>query len=149
MTRDNVNAIFHLCLIAELFFLLVFTLLIHGLFGMYETSIAFFPKVWVFCYGTRTGAILKATNSLQILMLELWFQILLDDVKVTEQLLDLAFYLLIVLGGYKQVFHNPHLLRSITCITYMYWDLLSWCRKPVMTPRSLCIQQLWHAVYIY
>ncbi|KAK7852782.1 nodulin homeobox [Quercus suber] len=30
-------------------------------------------------------------------------QILLDDVKVSEQLLDLVFYLLIVLGGYKQV----------------------------------------------
>ncbi|KAG6645122.1 hypothetical protein I3843_08G097700 [Carya illinoinensis] len=29
-------------------------------------------------------------------------QILLDDVKVSEQLLDLVFYLLIVLGGYKQ-----------------------------------------------
>uniref|UniRef100_A0A7N2N439 Myb/SANT-like domain-containing protein n=1 Tax=Quercus lobata TaxID=97700 RepID=A0A7N2N439_QUELO len=29
-------------------------------------------------------------------------KILLDDVKVTEQLLDLVFYLLIVLGGYKQ-----------------------------------------------
>ena len=114
------NAIFHLCLIAELFFLLLFTLLIHGLFGMYETSISFFPKVRVFCHGTRTGAILKASKSLKILMLELWFQILLDDVKVTEQLLDLVFYLLIVLGGYKQVFHNPYLLRSIICTTYIY-----------------------------
>lgn len=45
-----------------------------------------------------------------ILMVEYWFQILLDDVKVSEQLLDLVLYLLIVLGGYKQVFQNPHLL---------------------------------------
>ncbi|KAG2673576.1 hypothetical protein I3760_13G098800 [Carya illinoinensis] len=33
-------------------------------------------------------------------------QILLDDVKVLEQLLDLVFYLLIVLGGYRQDNHN-------------------------------------------
>lgn len=32
------------------------------------------------------------------------WQILLDDVKVSEQMLDLVIYLLIVLGGYnKQV----------------------------------------------
>ncbi|KAB1203021.1 hypothetical protein CJ030_MR8G017923 [Morella rubra] len=33
-------------------------------------------------------------------------QILLDDVKVSEQLLDLVLYLLIVLGGYKQETHT-------------------------------------------
>ncbi|XP_059429522.1 nodulin homeobox-like isoform X2 [Corylus avellana] len=33
-------------------------------------------------------------------------QILLDDVKVLEQLLDLVFYLLIILGGYRQENHN-------------------------------------------
>ncbi|KAA8549222.1 hypothetical protein F0562_000906 [Nyssa sinensis] len=32
-------------------------------------------------------------------------QILLDDVKVSEQLLDLVFYLLIILGGYRQECH--------------------------------------------
>lgn len=31
------------------------------------------------------------------------WQILLDDVKVSEQMLDLVIYLLIVLGGYEQV----------------------------------------------
>ncbi|KAI4373023.1 hypothetical protein MLD38_011193 [Melastoma candidum] len=34
-------------------------------------------------------------------------QILLDDVRVSEQLLDLVFYLLIVLGGYKQEKSDP------------------------------------------
>ncbi|PRQ26234.1 putative Homeobox domain-containing protein [Rosa chinensis] len=33
-------------------------------------------------------------------------QILLDDVKVSEQLLDLVFYILIVLGGYEQKNNN-------------------------------------------
>ncbi|XP_062171968.1 nodulin homeobox isoform X2 [Alnus glutinosa] len=33
-------------------------------------------------------------------------KILLDDVKVLEQLLDLVFYLLIILGGYRQENHN-------------------------------------------
>lgn len=36
-------------------------------------------------------------------------QILLDDVKVLEQLLDLVFYLLIILGGYRQVLLDSHL----------------------------------------
>lgn len=38
-----------------------------------------------------------------------WFQVLLDDVKVSEQLLDLVFYILIVFGGYEQVLPNPYL----------------------------------------
>ncbi|KAM1815078.1 hypothetical protein TB1_027688 [Malus domestica] len=33
-------------------------------------------------------------------------QVLLDDVKVSEQLLDLVFYILIVFGGYEQKNHN-------------------------------------------
>lgn len=32
------------------------------------------------------------------------WQILLDDVKLSEQLIDLVIYSLIVLGGYKQVY---------------------------------------------
>lgn len=32
-----------------------------------------------------------------------WLQILLDDVKVSEQLLDMVFYMLIVLACYEQV----------------------------------------------
>ncbi|KAL4610401.1 hypothetical protein ACB092_08G047600 [Castanea dentata] len=40
-------------------------------------------------------------------------QILLDDVKVSEQLLDLVFYLLIVLGGYKQENHNFGLIPLV------------------------------------
>ncbi|KAM3735405.1 hypothetical protein ACB098_10G086100 [Castanea mollissima] len=50
-------------------------------------------------------------------------QILLDDVKVTEQLLDLAFYLLIVLGGYKQETGNDSmpLMHSamVACSLYL------------------------------
>lgn len=38
----------------------------------------------------------------------LWLQVLLDDVKVSEQLLDLVFYILIVFGGYEQVVLNPY-----------------------------------------
>ncbi|EYU46643.1 hypothetical protein MIMGU_mgv1a001710mg [Erythranthe guttata] len=33
-------------------------------------------------------------------------QILLDDVKVSEQLIDLVFYLLVLLGAYRQEYHN-------------------------------------------
>lgn len=39
----------------------------------------------------------------------LWLQVLLDDVKVSEQLLDLVFYILIVFGGHEQVVLNPYL----------------------------------------
>lgn len=38
----------------------------------------------------------------------LLLQILLDDVKVSEQLLDLVFYMLIVFGCYEQVLPKPH-----------------------------------------
>ncbi|XP_030948456.1 nodulin homeobox-like [Quercus lobata] len=50
-------------------------------------------------------------------------QILLDDVEVTKQLLDLVFYLLIVLGGYKQETHNDSmpLMHSamVACSLYL------------------------------
>uniref|UniRef100_A0A7N2N3X8 Nodulin homeobox N-terminal domain-containing protein n=1 Tax=Quercus lobata TaxID=97700 RepID=A0A7N2N3X8_QUELO len=49
--------------------------------------------------------------------------ILLDDVEVTKQLLDLVFYLLIVLGGYKQETHNDSmpLMHSamVACSLYL------------------------------
>lgn len=38
-----------------------------------------------------------------------WLQILLDDVKVSEQLLDVVFYMLIVFAGFEQVLLNPDL----------------------------------------
>lgn len=57
-------------------------------------------------------------------------QILLDDVKVSEQLLDLVFYSLIFLGGYNQVLHNPHLLRSINYTTNFYLDFFHDAENP-------------------
>lgn len=47
-------------------------------------------------------------NLFRILFSELLLQILLDDVKVSEQLLDMVFYLLIVCGGVEQVLPNTH-----------------------------------------
>lgn len=58
-------------------------------------------------------------NCLLILVFERWFQILLDDVKVSEQLLDLVFYLLIVLGGYKQVYQYL-LLQGVYLLYYIF-----------------------------
>ncbi|XP_021896883.1 nodulin homeobox isoform X1 [Carica papaya] len=55
-------------------------------------------------------------------------QILLDDVKVSEQVLDLVFYLLIVLGGYRQEHHCSSalpLLRSALTAGSLY--LLTGC----------------------
>lgn len=49
----------------------------------------------------------------------LWLQILLDDVKVSEQLLDLVFYILIVFSGYEQVWVNPLLLFMLLS-RYLY-----------------------------
>jgi hypothetical protein len=69
-------------------------------------------------------------DSPQILIFELWLQILLDDVKVSEQLLDLVFYSLIFLGGYNQVLHNPHLLRSINYTTNFYLDFFHDAENP-------------------
>ncbi|KAJ4727569.1 nodulin homeobox-like [Melia azedarach] len=55
-------------------------------------------------------------------------QILLDDVKVSEQLLDLVFYLLIVLGHYRQEYHNssPMLLMHSTLVACSLY-LLTGC----------------------
>lgn len=63
-------------------------------------------------------------NFLLISIIGLLLQILLDDVKVSEQLLDMVFYMLIVFGCYEQVLLNPHLqvlcsflfLYSETCV---------------------------------
>ncbi|KAM7521537.1 hypothetical protein LguiA_011439 [Lonicera macranthoides] len=57
-------------------------------------------------------------------------QILLDDVKVSEQLLDLVFYLLIVLGGYRQEHHTSSytvLLHSalVACSLYLLTGCIS------------------------
>ncbi|XP_044503187.1 nodulin homeobox isoform X2 [Mangifera indica] len=55
-------------------------------------------------------------------------QILLDDVKVSEQLLDLVFYTLIVLGHYSQEYHNssPILLMHSTLVACSLY-LLTGC----------------------
>lgn len=47
-------------------------------------------------------------------------QILLDDVKILEQLIDMVFYMLIVLGGYRQVFHSLVLYSLIFCVGCLY-----------------------------
>ncbi|KAK7272093.1 hypothetical protein RJT34_28486 [Clitoria ternatea] len=57
-------------------------------------------------------------------------QILLDDVKMLEQLLDLVFYMLIVLGGYRQEGHTfspMHLMHStlVACNLYLLTGFLS------------------------
>uniref|UniRef100_A0A5B6ZTY9 Homeobox domain-containing protein n=1 Tax=Davidia involucrata TaxID=16924 RepID=A0A5B6ZTY9_DAVIN len=57
-------------------------------------------------------------------------QILLDDVKVSEQLLDLVFYLLIILGGYRQEHHASSatpLLHSalVACSLYLLTGCIS------------------------
>lgn len=52
-------------------------------------------------------------------------QILLDDVKVSEQLLDLVFYLLIVLGHYRQVVFSLLFVPFIFHAMYQYLDLFS------------------------
>ncbi|XP_059625773.1 nodulin homeobox isoform X2 [Cornus florida] len=57
-------------------------------------------------------------------------QVLLDDVKVSEQLLDLVFYMLIVLGGYRQEHHISSpipLLHSalVACSLYLLTGCIS------------------------
>ncbi|KAM5563872.1 nodulin homeobox [Rosa sericea] len=57
-------------------------------------------------------------------------QILLDDVKVSEQLLDLVFYILIVLGGYEQKNNNfsmAPLMHSalVACSLYLLTGCIS------------------------
>ncbi|XP_061375735.1 nodulin homeobox-like [Gastrolobium bilobum] len=57
-------------------------------------------------------------------------QILLDDVKVMEQLIDLVFYMLIVLGGYRQEDHgfsHMHLVHStlVACNLYLLTGFIS------------------------
>ncbi|KAI5565301.1 hypothetical protein BDE02_14G115000 [Populus trichocarpa] len=55
-------------------------------------------------------------------------QVLLDDVKVSEQLLDLVFYLLIVLGGYRQENLNScSLLLVHSALVASSLHLLSGC----------------------
>lgn len=47
-----------------------------------------------------------------------FLQILLDDVKVSEQLIDLVFYLLVLLGAYRQV--NFHFLEVLDpCLLFV------------------------------
>ena len=48
-----------------------------------------------------------------------------DHSAVAEQLLDLVFYLLIVLSGYKQVSQNPHFWVLSTVRFIFYLDLPS------------------------
>lgn len=55
---------------------------------------------------------------------------MLDDVKVSEQLLDLVFYMLIILGGFKQEFlasSHTALLHSalVTCSLYLLTACIS------------------------
>lgn len=75
-------------------------------------------------------------------------QILLDDVKVSEHLLDLVLYLLIVLGGHIQV-----ILCSLPCGLYLLVTLLTktliydvgkQCLKPCTTFafRISCLQSV-------
>ncbi|XP_054793939.1 nodulin homeobox-like [Prosopis cineraria] len=57
-------------------------------------------------------------------------QIFLDDVKVLEQLIDLVFYVLIVLGGYKQEGHTfsfKHLWHSalVACSLHLLTGFIS------------------------
>ncbi|ESR57437.1 hypothetical protein CICLE_v10018730mg [Citrus x clementina] len=57
-------------------------------------------------------------------------QILLDDVKVSEQLLDLVFYLLIVLGHYRQDYHDSSPMRMlhstlVACSLYLLTGCIS------------------------
>ncbi|KAL2332099.1 hypothetical protein Fmac_019680 [Flemingia macrophylla] len=57
-------------------------------------------------------------------------QILLDDVKMEEQLIDLVFYMLIVLGGYRQEYHAfsyMHLMHStlVACNLHLLTGFLS------------------------
>lgn len=70
---------------------------------------SFLPTVWTCVLAIIEDSRYKTINY------EFLLQILLDDVKVSEQLLDLVFYLLIVLGGYRQV-----LLISLLEL-YPYW----------------------------
>ncbi|KAK9292724.1 hypothetical protein L1049_020703 [Liquidambar formosana] len=61
-------------------------------------------------------------------------QILLDDVKVSEQLLDLVFFLLIVLGGYQQENH-------VSSLTPLMHSALVACSLYLLTQ---CISPHWH-----
>ena len=60
----------------------------------------------IFMFRKNLGMISWSKIFFTLMFFCLYIQVLLDDVKVSEQLLDLVFYLLIVLSGYGQVFVN-------------------------------------------
>lgn len=53
------------------------------------------------------------------------FQILLDDVKVSEQLLDLVFYSLVVLCTYRKVVFPSPRFSIFVFLCYLWWGLFN------------------------
>jgi hypothetical protein len=85
---------------------------------------------------------IKAVVPIFVYCFGLWLQIFLDDVKVEEQLIDMVFFMLTYLGGYRQVFLNSSLYMLI-CVVNPYWALHVCCRNTMLlVMRTFCIQLL-------